>query len=133
MDQSASLIRWYSISVAVLLIFYYIHTEFSDKNCEIVMQASEVTAFIIFYEIHTVWIYRKTVMIRKQNFQLSAKLNVVYQEVMAHTRLQLELTVKIIVTVDVMQRNYKTLIVVPRMILDARFTMQSFRARQEPQ
>ena len=91
--------------------FYYTDTEFSDKNCEIVMQASEVTAFIILYEIHTVWIYRKTVMIRKQNFQLSAKLNVVYQEVMAHTRLQLELTVKIIVTVDVMQRNYKTLTV----------------------
>ena len=41
--------------------FYYTDTEFSDKNCEIVMQASEVTAFIIFYEIHTVWIYRKTI------------------------------------------------------------------------
>ena len=63
-----------------------------------------------------------------------AELNVVYQEVMAaHTRLQLELTVKIIITVDLMQRKYKVLTVVPHMILDAKFTRQSYRARQELQ
>ena len=72
-------------------------------------------------------------MIGKQNCQMFAELNVVYQEVMAHTRLQLELTVKIIMAVDVMQRNYKTLTVVPHMILDISFSRQSYRARLELQ
>ena len=51
--------------------FYYIDTEFSDKNCEIVMQASEVTAFIILYEIHTVWIYRRTVNDQKTKLSIA--------------------------------------------------------------
>ena len=55
-----------------------------------------------------------------------AELNVVYQEVVVHTRLQLELTVKIIITVDLMQRKYKVLSAAPHMILDPKFTRQSY-------
>ena len=48
-------------------------------------------------------------MIRKQNCPMFDSLNLVYLQVMVHTRLQLELTVKIIITVDLMQRKYKVL------------------------
>ena len=86
--------------------FDYFDTEFGDKNCEIVIQASDVTAFIIFYKIHTVWIYRKT--INDQKTKLSdvcrAKCGLSGSK-MVHTMLQLELTVKIIITVDLMRRK----------------------------
>ena len=55
------------------------------------------------------------------------------QKLMVHTRLQFELTAKIIIAVDLMQRKYKPLTAVPLMILDRKSSRQSYRARLELQ